>query len=141
MAFSTPSTKGERCGVGVLPARRRLIGDDEDVLACGRLAVPAIGQVEQPPSDDVRRHVAVVARHEVGRSLGAAGLAVAARKAPGHVAVAVPVEQRPDLVVVVGDEPVQGDHRTDDRPAHNLVLSLVIFHHTDSTGLYVGRRT
>ena len=29
----------ERCGVGVLPVRRRPVGDDEDVLAGGRLAV------------------------------------------------------------------------------------------------------
>ena len=31
--------EGERCGVGVFPVRRRLVGDDEDVLAYGRLAV------------------------------------------------------------------------------------------------------
>jgi hypothetical protein len=30
----------------VLPVRRRLVGDDEDVLAYGWLAVPAVGQVE-----------------------------------------------------------------------------------------------
>jgi hypothetical protein len=37
------------------------MGDDEDVLACGWLAVPPVGQVEEPPSDDQGRHVAVVA--------------------------------------------------------------------------------
>jgi hypothetical protein len=37
------------------------MGDDEDVLPGGRLAVPAVGQVEQPPSDDHRRRVAVLA--------------------------------------------------------------------------------
>jgi hypothetical protein len=47
--------EGERCGVGVLPIRRRLMGDDEDVLPGSRLAVPAVGQVEQPLSDDHRR--------------------------------------------------------------------------------------
>jgi hypothetical protein len=87
------------------------MGDDEDVLAGGRLAVPAVGQVEQPPSDDHHRRVAVVALHEVGRSLSGPALVVGALEGPGDVTVAVPVEQRPDVVVVVGDEPVQGDHR------------------------------
>lgn len=86
------------------------MGDDEDVLACGQLAVPAVGHVEHPPSDD-RRHVGVLAQHEVGRGLGAAGLVVGAREASGDVAVAEPVEQRPDAVAVVGHEPVLQEPR------------------------------
>jgi len=78
----------ERCGVGVLPVRRRPVGDDEDVLAGGRLAVPAVGHVEHPPSDDIRSHVAVQVQHEVGRRLGGPGLVVGAREAPGDIAVA-----------------------------------------------------
>jgi hypothetical protein len=35
------------------------VRDDEDVLAGGRLAVSAVGQVEQSPFDDIRRHVAI----------------------------------------------------------------------------------
>jgi hypothetical protein len=59
------------------------MGDDEDVLAGGRLAVPAVGQVEQPPSDDHHRRVAVVALHEVGRSLSGPALVVGALEGPG----------------------------------------------------------
>jgi hypothetical protein len=87
------------------------MGDPEDVLASRGLAAPAVRQVEQPASDDHRRHVAVVAPHEISRGVRAKGLAVAAREAPGDVAIAVPIEQRPNAVVVVGDEPVQRNHR------------------------------
>jgi len=97
--------------------------DDEDVLVCGRLAVPAVRQVEQPPSDHVRRRVGVVARHEVGRGLGAARFVGAAGQAPADLAAAQPVEQRSHLVVVVGDEPVQGNRsRAHDRRAHSRPL-------------------
>jgi hypothetical protein len=118
--------EGERFGVGVLPVRRRPMGDDEDLLAGGRLAVPAVGQVEQPPSDDHRRQVAVLALHEVGRGLGGPAPLVGALEGASDVAVAVPVEQRPDVVVVVGDEPVQGDHAAHDCLGHDLVLSFAI---------------
>jgi hypothetical protein len=41
-----PIDEGERRGAGVLPVRRRLMSDDEDVLVCGRPAVPAVRQVD-----------------------------------------------------------------------------------------------
>ena len=90
------------------------MGDDEDVLASSRHAVPSVGQVEHPPSDDHRRLAAVMAPHEVCRGLAGLDLVLAALEGPADVAVAQPVEQRPDAVVVVGDKPVQGDHRSHD---------------------------
>jgi hypothetical protein len=52
-------------------------------------------------------------------------------EAPGDIAVAQPVEQRPDAVVAVGHEPVPGDHRAHDRLAHDFALSLATLHHND----------
>ena len=103
---------------GVLPVGRRLVGDDEDVLAGGGLAVPAVGDVEDTPADDVRGHVAIDAEHEVARRLAGPDLAVGVREGPGDVAVAQPVEQRSDAVVVVGHEPVEGDDGAHDGLAH-----------------------
>jgi hypothetical protein len=37
---------------GMLPVRRRFVGDHENVLTGGGLAVPAVRQVEQPTADN-----------------------------------------------------------------------------------------
>jgi len=59
-----------------------------------------------------------VGTHEVGRCLRGADLVVTAFEGPGDVSVAVPVEERPDPILVIGDEAVQRDHRTHDRLSH-----------------------
>jgi hypothetical protein len=95
----------ERRGVGVFPVRRRLMGDDEDVLAGGRLAVPALVR------SNTRRPMTTAAMSAYWLSMKSAEAwvlprRVGTREAPGDVAVAEPVEQRPDAVAVVGHERV-----------------------------------
>jgi hypothetical protein len=65
------------------------------VLAGGRLAVPAVHQVEQPTTDDNDGEVSVLGANEVGRRLRSPTLAVAAFEGPADVSVAVPVEECP----------------------------------------------
>jgi dihydrofolate reductase len=77
------------------------------------------------------------------RGLGGPALVVGALEGPGDVAVAVPVEQRSDVVVVAGDEPVQGDHSAHDCLAHELILSLADFmqsHYRELAAVVIGRR-
>ncbi|MPZ82994.1 MAG: hypothetical protein GEV28_22410 [Actinophytocola sp.] len=56
--------EGERRCASVLPVLRCFVGDDEDVLTGGRPAVPAVGEVEETPADDVRGHAGVEGAHE-----------------------------------------------------------------------------
>ena len=84
--------------VGFGPVRH-----DDDVVAGRRLAVPAVHQVEQAAADHHRADAGPQRPDIVGRGLRH-GEAAALRERP--VAVEVPVEQRTDVVVVVGDEAV-----------------------------------
>jgi hypothetical protein len=93
----------------------------DEVLAGGRPALPAVRDVEDAAADDQRPDARHARRDVVGGRLRDLQAAALDRL---HVAVPVPVEQRPDVVVHVGDEPVHrhhvvhhhGSHRASIRP-------------------------
>ena len=102
------------------------MGHHEHVVAGRGHAVPAVRQVEQAPPRPRRRRVETSSRRKsaVGRVTEKTRFVVVAER-ERHVTVAVPVEQRPDRVVVVRDEAVQRHRGAHDHSSHGSCLSLV----------------
>src|SRR5215471_10906103 len=109
------------------------MGHHEDMLADGGTAVPAVGQVEQAAAD----HVGADGRPRGAQVVGTGGGCVEDQAGVGagdlDVSVVIPVEQRADLVVGVGDEAVERHGSLSDHLSHpGTFLSWAC-----SSGLYV----
>src|SRR5699024_829430 len=89
--------------------------DDHVVDTARGRPVPAIGQVEDVPSDDGHPDLVPVRPGVVVGRLGHVELAAGVQR---DVTVAVPVEQGSRLVVLVGDEAVHRHHVVHDYLAH-----------------------
>jgi hypothetical protein len=112
---------GVERGVRVLGeplVRQRPVGDDDQRIACCRLAVPPVRRVEQVAADH-RDLDGLPEGLDVGKGrLRDLERPAARPRGQLGVAVEVPIEQRPDRVVGIGDVAVHRHDRLHDNPGH-----------------------
>jgi len=95
--------------------------DDDVVDAAGWHAVPPVGQVEDVATDDRRPDPIPVGTGVVVRGLRHLQDAAVVQR---DVAAGQPVEQRPGLIAVVGDEAVHRNRAVHDHGPHVDLLRL-----------------
>ena len=90
------------------------------MLPRGRLGIPAVGQVKQvtpldrgPDAGPERADVLVRSLADTERAVTLPRLV-----GDGHVAVEVPLEERPHVIVLVGDEAIHRHHGMHDHGCH-----------------------